>query len=125
MKNIQKLTIAVLLAAGLVAVACGKKADAPTAEAPAAIDGAEVYTTYACNTCHGDKGLGDGAAGAALNPKPRNFTDANWKNGTELATVISTIKNGIEGGGMAPYAGVIPDAEIEAVAKYVLKLGGK
>lgn len=27
-----------------------------------------------CNICHGDKGKGDGMAGAALNPKPANFT---------------------------------------------------
>jgi len=27
-----------------------------------------------CTICHGDKGKGDGVAGAALNPRPGNFT---------------------------------------------------
>jgi len=26
-----------------------------------------------CKSCHGEKGLGDGPAGAKLNPQPRNF----------------------------------------------------
>jgi len=37
--------------------------------------GAETYKTM-CSSCHGATGKGDGAASAALNPKPANFQDA-------------------------------------------------
>ena len=36
--------------------------------------GAKVYKTN-CSICHGDKGMGDGPAGMALVPKPRNFVE--------------------------------------------------
>jgi len=32
-----------------------------------------------CATCHGETGLGDGPGAAALDPKPRTFTDKNWQ----------------------------------------------
>lgn len=35
--------------------------------------GKTTFTTY-CVVCHGAKGLGDGAGGKALNPKPANLT---------------------------------------------------
>jgi hypothetical protein len=40
-------------------------------------DDIPVATTFQvyCSRCHGDKGQGDGADGATLSPKPRDFTD--------------------------------------------------
>jgi mono/diheme cytochrome c family protein len=35
--------------------------------------GKKLYTQL-CSICHGDKGKGDGMAGAALKPSPANFT---------------------------------------------------
>jgi cytochrome c553 len=32
-----------------------------------------------CVTCHGESGRGDGPAAKALDPKPRNYTDAAWQ----------------------------------------------
>lgn len=37
--------------------------------------GKKIYATM-CTICHGEKGKGDGVAGAALNPKPTNITTA-------------------------------------------------
>ncbi|MEQ8879769.1 MAG: cytochrome c [Cyclobacteriaceae bacterium] len=39
--------------------------------------GKKIFATY-CAICHGAKGRGDGAAGAALNPKPTNLTTATF-----------------------------------------------
>lgn len=55
----------------------------------------------ACFSCHGPLGAGDGAAAAALNPKPRNFsagvfaydTDKDGKTGTET-DLFNIISNG-------------------------------
>lgn len=44
-----------------------------------------------CSVCHGEGGLGDGTGAAALNPKPRNFTDATWQasvNDEHIRTII-------------------------------------
>ncbi|MEQ9220265.1 MAG: cytochrome c [Cyclobacteriaceae bacterium] len=40
-------------------------------------EGKKLFATY-CAICHGAKGRGDGAAGAALNPKPTNLTTATF-----------------------------------------------
>ena len=46
------------------------------ADNPASVkEGKTLYTSY-CTPCHGDKGKGDGAAAAALNPKPADHTSA-------------------------------------------------
>ncbi len=37
--------------------------------------GEELYGLY-CESCHGEKGYGDGAAGGALGVKPANFHDS-------------------------------------------------
>lgn len=106
-------------------IACGKKPEAEAAPAAAAISGEALFSEKGCATCHGAQGKGDGPVGAALKPKPRNFMDAKWKFGFDKASVVKTINNGSPGTGMAPYKGVLTDAEIEAVADYVRKLGGK
>lgn len=36
------------------------------------LKGGKLYSLY-CRTCHGENGLGDGAAGSGLDPKPANF----------------------------------------------------
>jgi mono/diheme cytochrome c family protein len=79
-----------------------------------------------CATCHGEGGKGDGPAGQGLNPPPRDFTKAQFKfdpnkNGkpgedADLKGVIS--KGAFEFGGsplMAPWAGVLSDADIDNV----------
>lgn len=118
----------ILIITTLALIACGKKPEAEattTAAAPAVVSGEALFNEKGCATCHGAQGKGDGPVGAALKPKPRNFADAKWKFGFDLATVVKTINNGSPGTGMAPYKGVLTDAEITAVAEHVRKLGGK
>jgi mono/diheme cytochrome c family protein len=58
-----------------------------------AAKGAEKYKML-CVTCHGEKGDGNGPAGANLTPKPGNFTDT--KRSAELTDeyVYEIIKEG-------------------------------
>lgn len=76
-----------------------------------------------CATCHGATGKGDGAAGAALDPPPRNLTvPGDYKYGhMELAT-FRTIKYGVEGSGMTGWDGRMTDDETWAVVHYVMSL---
>lgn len=121
-----KKLIVVTIAAFAV-VACGKKEAPAATTAPVAQDlGQQVYAEKgACSSCHGNEGKGDGEAGKSLKPVPRNFSDAKWKNGSELPKVIASITNGIKGTSMSGYKDMLTAEEIEAVAKHVRKLGGK
>jgi cytochrome c553 len=79
-----------------------------------------------CASCHGEKGDGNGAAAAALNPKPTNFHDpANAERLTEEYT-YKIIKDGGAANGKSPlmvaWSGSLKDDQIRDVAAYVLKL---
>lgn len=79
--------------------------------------GKQVYEAN-CMTCHGGDGTGAGPAGAGLQPPPANFTDSEWKYGSDLASVKNTILNGVPGTAMIAWKGTLTDAEIDAVAKH-------
>jgi mono/diheme cytochrome c family protein len=68
-----------------------------------------------CQICHGANGRGDGPAAAALNPKPRDFTNpAFWQNNADekIKRTVTT------GKGMMPAFGLDND-EIQAITDYM------
>ena len=76
-----------------------------------------------CASCHGEGGLGDGAASAGLRPSPRNFARAEgWKNGYQLTQIYKTLNDGIAGSAMASYD-FIRAKDRMALAHYVQSLG--
>lgn len=79
----------------------------------------EAYKAQ-CATCHGDTGKGDGPAGGALKPPPRNFhaEEGEWVNGTSPFGIFDTLANGIEGSAMAAYPDIDPDVRW-ALAHYI------
>lgn len=80
-------------------------------------------TLYAnnCAMCHGNEGKGDGAAGAALTPHPRNFTSADgWKKGRKPGEVFHTVTNGLS---PMPAFSTMPVDDRWAVTHYLLSLG--
>lgn len=56
-----------------------------------------------CAICHGNNGLGDGAGGQALNPKPRNLVTGPWKKGGGFIGLYDVTSNGIPGTAMAAF----------------------
>jgi len=101
---------------------------APAALAGDAAAGKALYEgNGTCWTCHGKSGTGDGPAGAALNPAPRDFTKGDYKfdadkdgtPGTD-ADLTLVIKNGAAkyGGNptMTPWAHLGDDGIADLVA---------
>ena len=73
----------------------------------------------ACKMCHGAKGDGAGKLGAALKPKPRNFTCAETMKGISAGQMFHVIKNGSKGTGMVAHKKTLKDKQIWDVVKYI------
>lgn len=97
-----------VVAAALLALAVGcSKSDTsqgakPQPEEPATkaataapSGGAKELFAARCTACHGTSGKGDGAAAAALNPKPRDYTNKDW----QASVTDEQLKKVIVGGG--------------------------
>ena len=78
-----------------------------------------------CASCHGQTGMGDGIAGQALEPKPRNFSSGEFKYGNDLASIKKTIAEGSPGTAMVGYKAQFTDEQITKLAKYVLSFSQK
>lgn len=80
--------------------------------------GKDLYTTN-CLSCHGETGQGNGPAGAALNPPPRNFVNPQaWKNGPKISNMYVTLQEGIPNTGMASFSNISPEDRF-AIIQYV------
>ena len=126
----KKVLFVVLMLAALVLAACGGGGaetvvalDSVPADfagktnplgADAATAGAEVFKTN-CAACHGDTGLGDGPAGAALDPAPKNLAELQAQAGDDY--LFWRITTGKEGTSMVPWKGILTEEQIwQAVA---------
>ena len=80
--------------------------------------GKELFVAN-CSSCHGESGSGDGPAGAALNPKPRNFKAIDgWTNGRKISDMYKTLQEGIIKNGMAAYE-YLPASDRLAIISYI------
>ncbi|MBV6477280.1 MAG: hypothetical protein HGGPFJEG_00017 [Ignavibacteria bacterium] len=82
--------------------------------------GKNLYNTY-CSSCHGETGAGNGPAGGALNPPPRNFVDLSaqqWKIGQKISNMYVTLQEGIPNTGMASFSTISPEDRF-AIIQYV------
>ena len=93
------------------------------ASTPAAVaHGRELFETN-CAMCHGAGGKGDGAAAAALTPRPRNFASPQgWTLGYTLAAIFQTLTDGVTGTAMPAFSALSP-ADRFAVAQFVQSVG--
>lgn len=74
-----------------------------------------------CAVCHGEGGHGDGPGAAALNPKPRNYADAEWQKSVTDEQIKNTIVHGGAAVGKSPIMPANPDLnqKPEVVAELV------
>lgn len=71
-----------------------------------------------CAVCHGEKGLGDGVAGKALNPPPRNFVEGKWKRGGDSVALFTTVTEGLPGTSMAAF-GHLPAVDRWSLVQFI------
>ncbi len=125
----KKVLFAVLILAAFVLAACGGGGNAVATLAPvpaeyagktsplgadAATAGAEVFKTN-CESCHGPQGHGDGPAGVALDPQPKNLAVLQQQAGDDY--LYWRINTGKEGTSMVAWKGVLTDEQIwQAIA---------
>jgi mono/diheme cytochrome c family protein len=130
----KKVFFVVFVLSALVLAACGGGSSAPAALDPvpadyagatnplgadAATAGAEVFATN-CASCHGEKGYGDGPAGAALDPAPKNLVEVAALAGDDY--LHWRINTGKEGTAMIAWKGVLTDDQIWQVVAYIRTL---
>ncbi|HYO65039.1 MAG TPA: cytochrome c [Archangium sp.] len=95
-------------------------AETPKATPELLAKGKTAYTTN-CQSCHGEKGEGNGPAGTYLVPKPRNFVAETFKKGSKPEEIFKTLTTGIPGSTMVPFAH-LPEQDRWALTHYVLEL---
>ncbi len=132
----QARVVLIAAAAAFVLVAGCKKPEggtsesqaAPTATSSTAAAGGEeeakdLFKTR-CVPCHGEQGKGNGPGAAALNPKPRNYTDATWQASVTDEQLKKTIVGGGAAVGKSPNMPANPDlqAKPDVVAALAMKV---
>lgn len=132
MSPLPKLLRSLPLSALLLLPACSKSEPPPPAAVaqapkplppPASVDPAstarDLYRSR-CTLCHGETGHGDGPGGAALTPKPRVFTDADWQATVKDEQLRDIIVKGGAGVGKSP--GMPSNPELEQKPEVVGEL---
>ena len=84
--------------------------------AEAASQGAEIFKTN-CEMCHGPQGHGDGPAGQALDPRPRNLAELQTKAGDDF--LFWRIREGKPGTSMVAWKGILTDEQIWQVITFI------
>lgn len=108
------LITAIMMSAGLMLAQGALAADA---------DAGATKFKQLCATCHGASGHGDGPAAVALNPKPRDMTDAAWQASVDDDHIRTVIKNGGAAVGLSPtmtaFGHALSEEDLDNVVAYI------
>ncbi len=80
------------------------------------MDGEQTYKTL-CQSCHGEKGHGDGIAGKALSEQPSNIYDGLTSWFETEGELIDTVLNGNEE--MPAWNAVLTEQEVKQIFAYI------
>lgn len=94
------------------------KVKEPWVSSPELVEYGHQFFETNCSMCHGKEGKGDGPAGLALNPRPRNFVEGKWTQGEGIIAHYKVVQNGIPGSSMASFAHFKP-ADRWAVLQFI------
>jgi mono/diheme cytochrome c family protein len=123
-----KRLLATTAIASLALSACSREETGapavPEGERVSAERAAGLYARH-CAICHGDDGDGRGPRHASLFRKPRDFRDPRWREERTPAEVRAAIRDGRPGSDMPAWGSRLDEAEIAALAEYVLGFGDR
>lgn len=85
----------------------------------AADQGAEVFKSN-CQACHGPQGHGDGPAGQALDPRPRDLAEIQTAAGDDF--LFWRIREGKPGTSMVAWKGILTDEQIWQTVSFLRTL---
>lgn len=100
----------------IAAVGAGATVVLPALQDP---DGAALYAQQ-CATCHGKEGKGDGAAAAALDPKPRDFSVKEWQESKTDEQITASITDGV--GKLMPGYKQLKPEQVKALVAFIRTL---
>lgn len=110
----------ILTLAIIISISAGTAALSQTKGDPA--KGKQVYDTR-CAMCHGPGGQGDGPAAAALEPKPRDLSSADYMSGLTNDYLHKVIAKGGAAVGksaaMPAHSGMLSDDDIWNVIAHI------
>ena len=130
----KKIFFVVFVLSAILLAACGGGSSEPAAldavpaeyagatnplGADAAAAGAGAFKVN-CASCHGEKGYGDGPAGAALDPAPKNLVEVAALAGDDY--LYWRLNTGKEGTAMIAWKGVLTDEQIWQAVAYIRTL---
>ena len=128
----KKVLFVVLMLAALLLASCGGSGstalDTVPAEyagktnplgADAATAGADVFKAN-CESCHGPQGHGDGPAGAALDPAPKDLAALQAQVGDDY--LFWRINTGKEGTAMVSWKGILTEEQIWQTVAFIRTL---
>jgi len=145
----RKMSVLVLIGAGSLLLGCDGNTSAPASGgggALAVVDSKPATLTFGerrarrlrsrqlfvaeCSGCHGERGLGDGPAAAAIDPVPRNLVKELFKFRSTAshkppvhADIVATLSRGMPGSAM-PAFDFLSDEELGLLADHVMYLAG-
>lgn len=91
-------------------------------------EGARIYQSGGCSSCHGTTGRGDGLGAASLTYAngapfhPRNFIAGRFHRSSRLPDIYMTLASGLDGTPMASFAKVLTPDQLWDAAMYVHSL---
>lgn len=126
----KKAVFALFILSSIVLASCGgSNATATLATIPAdyagktnplgtdaATAGADVFKKN-CESCHGPEGHGDGPAGTALDPKPRNLAVFQSQVGDDY--LFWRINTGMDGTSMVAWKGTLTEEQMWQVIAFL------
>jgi len=102
----------------------------PGADAPEGLPLGQRIYLRSCQTCHGPDGRGNGPAAPSMSPRPRDFTQGQFKYKSTAAEVPPTdddlqrtVRDGLRASAMPSFGDLLSAEEIKAVSGYVRSLG--
>jgi mono/diheme cytochrome c family protein len=87
---------------------------------PPAGTGADLYKEL-CLRCHGDQGDGHGQIAIYLDPYPRDFTKTGFMNSKPRERFLDSMKNGVAGTSMPPWAKVLKPEQMDSILQHIEK----